>query len=70
MRPDFEIRVVKPSVCLRESCVPRPLFGALSATVDPLDELSWHGRRRVMLKVSGEALQGSVGFGIDPQVRN
>jgi hypothetical protein len=70
MRPHFEIRAVKPSVCLRESCIPSPVFGALSATVEPLHELSWHGRRRVMLKVSGEALQGSVGFGIDPQVGN
>lgn len=25
-------------------------------------------RRRVMLKVSGEALQGDAGFGIDPRV--
>ena len=25
-------------------------------------------RRRVMLKISGEALQGGMGFGVDPQV--
>ena len=45
-----------------------PLFGALCITFVPLYQRSLHGRRRVMLKVSGEALQGSVGFGIDPQV--
>jgi hypothetical protein len=35
-----------------------------------------HGRRvlachcrRVMLKISGEALQGDLGFGIDPEAR-
>ena len=25
-------------------------------------------RRRVLLKISGEALQGGMGFGVDPQV--
>jgi hypothetical protein len=28
----------------------------------------WALLRRVMLKISGEALQGAQGFGVDPEV--
>jgi hypothetical protein len=54
--------------CLKIGAKYFSLLGAFVAMCLLVASWSLHDRRRVMLKVSGEALQGSAGFGIDPQV--